>query len=76
MDSMTNGVDGEIPALQSRIQALETEVKSFGQKRAYFMDIYKRKEGKSGKYKNIELTSYIGRVIPSMKGFNHCLSMP
>lgn len=31
--------------MQRRVSELETEVKSFGQKRAYFMDIYKRKEG-------------------------------
>jgi len=31
--------------LQVRVRELEDEVNSFGQKRAYFMDIYKRKEG-------------------------------
>ena len=31
--------------LTKRVAELETEVKSFGQKRAYFMDIYKKKEG-------------------------------
>ena len=31
--------------LKERLHRLETEVKTFGQKRAYFMDIYKRKEG-------------------------------
>lgn len=41
----SNGLDGDVTAMRARITALETEVKTFGQKRAYFMDIYKRKEG-------------------------------
>jgi len=32
-------------AMRKKIAVLEEEVHSFGKKRAYFMDIYKRKEG-------------------------------
>lgn len=45
-DASSCGGNDSMAAMASKVQSLEAEIKSFGQKRAYFMEIYKKKEGK------------------------------